>query len=100
MRVELVTIAPTPTPPIVAVAPGANWLPTTLIAVPPPAGPEVPYMYATWNGVELVAPRAMPADASPRVARNAAARRAASLVKRKERGVRGEGLSLIGICPF
>ena len=44
MRVELVTTAPTPTPPIVTVAPGANWLPTRLIGVPPPAGPEVPYM--------------------------------------------------------
>jgi hypothetical protein len=41
----------------------------------------------------------MPADTSPRVARNAA-RRAVFLVKRVEKGVRGEGLSLIGICPF
>ena len=44
MRVELVTVAPTGMPPIVTVAPGSNWLPTRLIAVPPDAGPDVPYM--------------------------------------------------------
>jgi hypothetical protein len=42
--VEFVTAALTGMPPIVTVAPGSNWLPTRLIAVPPPAGPEVPYM--------------------------------------------------------
>src|SRR5437899_12568553 len=99
MRVELVTIPPTPTPPIVTVAPGTNWLPTRLTAVPPPAGPEVPEAYASWNDVPLVAPRAIPPDSNPRLARTAAAR-AAPLATSEEKGVRGEGLSLIGICPF
>ena len=44
IRVELVTDAVALTPPIVTVAPGSNWLPTRLTAVPPDAGPEVPYM--------------------------------------------------------
>ncbi len=42
MRVELVTAALAPTPPMVTDAPGANWLPTRWIDVPPEAGPEVP----------------------------------------------------------
>jgi hypothetical protein len=66
------------------------------MAVPPDAGPEVPYMYASWNDVSA---EPIPADSSPRVARAAVAR-AAPLTNREETGVVRNGLSLIGTGPF